>query len=199
MQANRSVQAAQGTAPPPFATALLRRAFLAGAHLRRVEALPSEDRPMRSVNDWFGSYSADHQNPVNRLIHWICVPAILWAVIAFLWLIPVPASIGRPGLWCGLVMVGALAFYWRLSRPLGAAMFAAFVLLALLTEFLFRRLGSNDLFWVAVAVFAVAWVGQFIGHLIEGRRPSFFTDLQYLLIGPAWLMGKLMRRVGLAY
>ncbi|WP_300615412.1 Mpo1-like protein [Dokdonella sp.] len=154
---------------------------------------------MRSVNDWFGSYSADHQNPVNRLIHWICVPAILWAVIAFLWLIPVPASIGRPGLWCGLVMVGALAFYWRLSRPLGAAMFAAFVLLALLTEFLFRRLGSNDLFWVAVAVFAVAWVGQFIGHLIEGRRPSFFTDLQYLLIGPAWLMGKLMRRVGLAY
>ncbi len=154
---------------------------------------------MRSVNDWFGSYSADHQNPVNRQIHWICVPAILWAVIAFLWLIPVPASIGRPGLWCGLVMVGALAFYWRLSRPLGAAMFAAFVLLALLTEFLFRRLGSNDLFWVAVAVFAVAWVGQFIGHLIEGRRPSFFTDLQYLLIGPAWLMGKLMRRVGLAY
>ena len=154
---------------------------------------------MRSVNDWFDSYSADHQNPTNRLIHWICVPAILWAAIAFLWLIPVPASIGRAGLWCGLVMVAVLAFYWRLSRPLGAAMIVLFVLLALLTEALYRSLGPGGLMWLAIGVFVAAWIGQFIGHLIEGRRPSFFTDLQYLLIGPAWLMGKFMRRVGFAY
>lgn len=154
---------------------------------------------MRSVNDWFDSYSSDHQNPTNRLIHWICVPAILWAAIAFLWLIPVPASIGRAGLWCALVMVAVLAFYWRLSRPLGAAMIVLFVLLALLTEALYRSLGPSDLLWLAIGVFVAAWIGQFIGHLIEGRRPSFFTDLQYLLIGPAWLMGKFMRRVGLAY
>jgi len=73
---------------------------------------------MRTVHDWFGSYNADHQNPTNRLIHWICVPAILWSAIAALWVLPVPASIGRPGLWCALLMVGALTFYWRLSRPL---------------------------------------------------------------------------------
>ncbi len=140
---------------------------------------------MRSVNDWFDSYSSDHQNPTNRLIHWICVPAILWAAIAFLWLIPVPASIGRAGLWSALVMVAVLAFYWRLSRPLGAAMIVLFVLLALLTEALYRSLGPGDLLWLAIGVFVAAWIGQFIGHLIEGRRPSFFTDLQYLLIGPA--------------
>lgn len=151
---------------------------------------------MRSVNDWFDSYSADHRNPTNVLVHWVCVPAILWAAIALLWLIPVPPAIGRTGFWCGLVMVGALSFYWRLSRPLGAAMFVAFLLLALLTEFLYRRLGPHDLFWLAIAVFVLAWIGQFVGHLVEGRRPSFFTDLQYLLIGPAWLMGKLMRRFG---
>lgn len=154
---------------------------------------------MRSINDWFDRYSADHRNPTNILIHWICVPAILWAVIALLWLLPVPPSIGRTGFWCGLVMVGAVAFYWRLSRTLGAAMFVVLVALALLTELLFRRLGADTLFWVAIGVFVLAWIGQFIGHLIEGQRPSFFTDLQYLLIGPAWLTGKLMRRMGLAY
>ena len=154
---------------------------------------------MRTVHDWFGSYSADHQNPTNRLIHWICVPAILWAVIAALWLIPVPASIGKPGLWCALVMVGALTFYWRLSRPLGAAMIVLFVLLALLTDALYRALGSRDLLWLAIVVFVLAWIGQFVGHMIEGKRPSFFTDLAYLLIGPAWLVGKLMRRVGWNY
>ena len=63
---------------------------------------------MRSINDWFGSYSDDHRNPTNRLIHWICVPEILWAVIALLWLLPVPSSIGRAGLWCAFVMIGAL-------------------------------------------------------------------------------------------
>jgi uncharacterized membrane protein YGL010W len=96
-------------------------------------------------------------------------------------------------------MIGAFSFYWRLSRPLGAAMFVVFVLLALLTEWLYRTLGGQPLLWLAIGVFAVAWVGQFIGHVVEGRRPSFFTDLAYLLIGPAWLAGKVMRRLGIAY
>ncbi|MET0226857.1 MAG: Mpo1-like protein [Dokdonella sp.] len=154
---------------------------------------------MRTVNDWFGSYSADHQNPTNRLIHWICVPAILWAVIAALWLVPVSPAIGRPGFWCGLAMVGAFAFYWRLSRPLGAAMLIVFVVFGLLAEGLYRTLGRNDLLKLAIAVFVLAWVGQFIGHKIEGRKPSFLTDLAYLLIGPAWLAGKVLRRIGVTY
>jgi uncharacterized membrane protein YGL010W len=154
---------------------------------------------MRTIHDWFDSYSADHRHPVNRLIHWICVPAILWSAIAALWLLPVPASLGRLGLWCALIMVGVLTFYWRLSRPLGAAMIALFIALALLTHVAYAALGPERLLWLAIAVFVAAWIGQFVGHVIEGRRPSFFTDLAYLLIGPAWLMGKLMRRVGVAY
>ncbi|HJT98220.1 MAG TPA: Mpo1-like protein [Rhodanobacteraceae bacterium] len=153
---------------------------------------------MRSLHDWFDSYGGDHQNPVNRLIHWFCVPAILWSVIAALWVVPVPASIGKPGLWCALVMVGVLGFYWRLSRPLGAAMIALFVALALLTNFAYEALGAERLLWLAIAVFVVAWIGQFIGHRIEGRRPSFLTDLAYLLIGPAWLVGKILCRLGIA-
>lgn len=154
---------------------------------------------MRSVHDWFESYSADHRHPTNRAIHWVCVPAILWSAIAALWVVPVPASIGRPGLWCALLMVGALTFYWRLSRPLGAAMIVLFIALGLLTQLAYDALGPGRLLTLAIAVFVLAWIGQFIGHVIEGRRPSFFTDLAYLLIGPAWLMGKLMRRAGVAY
>lgn len=154
---------------------------------------------MRSIHDWFDSYGADHKNPTNQLIHWICVPAILWAVIALLWLLPVPASLGRPGLWCGLIMVAAFSFYWRLSRPLGAAMIVLFIGLALLTEAIYRALGPTHLSWLALGVFAAAWVGQFVGHRLEGRRPTLFTDLAYLLIGPAWLVAKLMRRIGVSY
>ena len=154
---------------------------------------------MRSVNEWFGNYSQDHRHPTNRLIHWICVPLILWTVMAALWVIPVPPSIGRPGFWCGMAMVAAFAFYWKMSKPVGIAMLIVFVVFGLLTEVLYRVLGPVDLLWLAIGVFVVAWIGQFIGHHIEGARPSFLTDLAYLLIGPAWLAGKVMRRLHIPY
>lgn len=154
---------------------------------------------MRTINEWFDNYSRHHQDPVNRLIHWICVPAITWSVIAALWAIPVPASIGRPGFWCGLVMIASFAFYWKMSKPVGIAMLLVFVVFGLITELLYRAIGPMNLLWSAVAVFVAAWIGQFIGHAVEGARPSFITDLVYLLIGPAWLAGKVMRRLDIDY
>jgi len=153
----------------------------------------------REVDRWLGNYSEDHRNPTNVTIHWICVPLILWTAIALLWVVPVPATLGRAGLWAGVAMFAALVFYLRLSRALMFGMFVAFVLLGFVTEGLYRTLGPSTLMWTAIAVFVGAWIGQFIGHKIEGRKPSFLTDLAYLLIGPAWLVAKIMRRLGLAY
>jgi uncharacterized membrane protein YGL010W len=154
---------------------------------------------MRTAEEWFSSYSKDHQNPKNRSIHWVCVPAILWAVIAALWTIPVPSAVGLPGLWCWVAMAAALVFYFRMSKMLGVAMFGLFAVLGLLTNALYFGLGPARLLAAAVVVFVLAWVGQFIGHIYEGRRPSFLTDMSYLMVGPAWLVSKLMRSAGLAY
>ncbi len=159
---------------------------------------PSADS-RREVERWLGNYSEDHRNPTNILIHWICVPLILWTAIAMLWVLPVPAALGRPGLWAGVAMFLALSFYLRLSRPLGFGMLAVFVVFGLITEGLYRTLGPGQLLPLAIAVFVLAWIAQFVGHKIEGKKPSFLTDLAYLLIGPAWIVAKLMRRVGLAY
>lgn len=153
--------------------------------------------PRREVDRWLGNYSEDHRNPTNITIHWICVPLILWTAIALLWVVPVPATLGRAGLWAGVAMFAALVFYLRLSRALMFGMFIAFVLLGFVTEGLYRALGPAALMWTAIAVFVAAWIGQFIGHKIEGRKPSFLTDLAYLLIGPAWLVAKVMRRLGI--
>jgi uncharacterized membrane protein YGL010W len=46
-----------------------------------------------------------------------------------------------------------------------------------------------------LAVFAIAWLGQFIGHKVEGAKPSFFKDLQFLLIGPLWLLSYVYQRL----
>jgi uncharacterized membrane protein YGL010W len=165
-----------------------------------MNATPTDSsiEPRRDVDRWLGSYSEDHRNPTNVLIHWICVPLILWTVIAMLWVVPVPAILGRAGFWAGMGMFGALVFYLRLSRPLCFGMFALFVVLGLITEYLNRLLGAQNLLWLAIGVFVLAWIAQFVGHHIEGRRPAFFTDLAYLLIGPAWIVAKIMRRLGIA-
>jgi uncharacterized membrane protein YGL010W len=162
-----------------------------------MNAIPTDTR--RDVDRWLGNYSEDHRNPTNIIVHWICVPLILWTAIALLWVVPVPAAFGRPGLWAGVAMFFALSFYLRLSRPLGFAMLIAFVALGLITEALYRALGPTNLMWLAIAIFVLAWIAQFVGHKIEGKKPSFLTDIAYLLIGPAWLVAKIMRRVGISY
>ena len=153
----------------------------------------------RPVDRFLGNYAEDHRHPTNRLIHWICVPAILWTVIALLWVVPVPVALGRPGLWAALAAVLAMSWYLRLSIRLGLAMLAAFVLLFAFTWWLHERIGSELMMWSAITVFVVAWIAQFIGHHVEGARPSFLTDLVYLLVGPLWLMSKFVRRLGISY
>lgn len=151
---------------------------------------------MRTMQSWLDGYSDDHRNPTNQILHWICVPPIVWTVIALLWTIPVPAAFARPGAWSVAAMVLAFYWYWKHSHRLAVALLIAFAALGILSNLLFVLLGASGLRWLALGVFVVAWIGQFIGHKFEGRRPSFLTDLSYLLIGPAWLMAKLLRKLG---
>jgi uncharacterized membrane protein YGL010W len=152
---------------------------------------------MRRVDTLLDNYTADHQNPTNQAIHVLCVPAIVWSVIAMLWAIPAPPMM-QAGTWAGLGMVLGLLYYWRLSRTLALGMLVCFVLTYFLNRTIAASWGVKGLLWLGVAVFIVAWIGQFIGHKIEGKRPSFFTDMVYLLVGPIWTLRKLYRRVGIA-
>ena len=164
-----------------------------------MNATPAEHPTERPIDRWFASYSGDHRNPTNQAIHVVAVPLILWSVIALLWSIPVVATWFRPGLWAALAMFFAWAFYNRASRRLGYGMLAVFVAMSWLTYALYHGLGRQMLLYLALAVFVVAWIAQFIGHKIEGRKPSFLTDVTYLLIGPAWVLAKLYRKLGWRY
>jgi uncharacterized membrane protein YGL010W len=141
---------------------------------------------MRKVDQLFERYGESHRNPANKAIHWICVPLITWSVLAALWAwSPIAAYVG-----IGL----ALAFYVWLSPPIALGMFAVVALMV----YPLTILGTNVLA-IAGVVFVLAWIGQFIGHMIEGRKPSFFEDVKFLLIGPAWLLGFIYRRAGIPY
>lgn len=159
----------------------------------------SEAGKDREVDRLLDNYSEDHRHPTNQAIHWLAVPLIVWSVVAAVFVIPVPAAIGRPGLWAALAMVGAIAWYLRLSRTLAYTLTVVFIAMLASTWWLYGAIGATNLLITAIAVFISAWAIQFIGHQIEGRRPSFLTDLVYLLVGPMWLTSKALRRFGIQY
>jgi uncharacterized membrane protein YGL010W len=154
---------------------------------------------MRQIDMLLDQYSDDHQNPANQRIHLICVPAIVWSVTALLWTIPVSGKWFLPGAFSALAMFLAWAYYWRLSRKLAMGLLLGFFICLLFNRWVVQSYGMSALLGLAVVVFAIAWIGQFVGHRIEGRRPSFFTDLVYLLIGPLWTLRKLYQRIGIGY
>ena len=153
---------------------------------------------MRDLQSWLDDYGDSHRNRCNERLHWICVPLIVWCVIGALWCIPRPASLASlPSAlnWATLTLCAAVLYYCRLSLRLAAGAAVVFALMAWPVALL-AAAGARRLLQLSAALFALAWVGQFIGHAIEGRRPSFFKDLQFLLIGPLWLLADLYRRLG---
>ncbi len=153
----------------------------------------------RPIDRWFASYSGDHQNETNQLIHVFAVPAILWSVVALLWCIPIFGTLFKSGIWAALAMFATWMFYNRLSRPIGYGMLAVFFTMGCLCRLIQQTFGLQVLLYSAITVFVVAWIAQFIGHKIEGKKPSFFTDLVYLLIGPIWVLSKFYRHMGWKY
>jgi uncharacterized membrane protein YGL010W len=155
---------------------------------------------MRTLSDWLGEYGTSHQNPVNKLLHWICVPLIVLTLCGLFWSLPVPGLFSSISPWLNwaTVFTGvALLYYLALSPALAAGMLVSFVLVLLVTQWLSTL--PWPLWVTSLAIFVVAWIGQFIGHAVEGKRPSFFKDVQFLMIGPLWLLAAAYRRMGLGY
>lgn len=158
---------------------------------------------MKTIDEWLNEYAESHQNSTNKLIHWICVPLIFFTIIGMLSLIPFgivqeyfeegfQAYIHAGSL---LIFLGML-FYLRLSSPLA---FGMLIISSFMLYFVKLINQGEYAFWIYLGIFIVAWVGQFIGHNIEGKKPSFFKDLQFLMIGPIWLLSFIYKKYNIRY
>jgi uncharacterized membrane protein YGL010W len=159
---------------------------------------------MRKIDLLFNEYGESHQDATNKAIHWVCVPLIFFSVVGLIASIPsqaVQSVLGWGNPYANLAGVGlvlVLLYYVTLSIPLTIGM-ALFGLLCLFVIRLIVSVNIAPLWMVSLVIFFVAWVGQFYGHKVEGKKPSFLKDLQFLLIGPAWLMHFIYKRLGIPY
>ena len=153
---------------------------------------------MKSIQQWLSEYGESHQNETNELIHWICVPSIFFSITGLLFSIKLPFVIaGFTGNVAMIAIVVAVIYYFALSKTLwiGLLLFAS---VCLVLCQLIEQLNILPLWLLCVIVFVLAWIGQFYGHKVEGKKPSFLKDIQFLLIGPAWLMSFIYKKLGIA-
>ena len=154
---------------------------------------------MKTINQWLAEYGESHQNPTNKAVHWICVPLIFFSIVGLLFSIKLPFfSLGEMQGNVALIVLGfTLIYYFSLSKSLTVGLLMFTVLCVYLCH-LIDQSGFAPLWQVSVTVFVLAWIGQFWGHKVEGKKPSFLKDLQFLMIGPAWLMSFIYQRLGIA-
>ncbi|WP_423818495.1 Mpo1-like protein [Salinimicrobium sp. TIG7-5_MAKvit] len=150
---------------------------------------------MRTLDQWFDEYAVSHQNKTNQLIHYVCVPAIFFSIVGLVMSIPpgpltgiFPMYIPFLENWAVVILILVLIFYFRLSRSMGFKVLA-FAALCIAGNYYISLVAP--LWLVSLIIFVVAWIGQFYGHKVEGKKPSFLKDLQFLLIGPAWVIRKI--------
>ena len=149
---------------------------------------------MKTLQDWYDDYAVSHQNKTNQQIHYVCVPVIFFSIVGLLMSIPngflTGLGLENPmiGNWAVVVLIPVLIFYLRLSFPLFLRMLGFSTLCIIGNYYLGQYL---PLLMTSLVIFVLAWIGQFYGHKVEGKKPSFLKDLQFLLIGPAWVFEKL--------
>lgn len=162
---------------------------------------------LRPVDVYFAKYAESHRNPANKLIHWICVPLIVFSLFGLIWAIPFPhlEFLGRYNgyvNWASFLIAFTIYYYYKLSPVLSYAMLIIIMVFSagvVGLEKLHRLNGWPEMWQVCLIIFVIAWIGQFIGHRIEGKKPSFLDDVKFLLIGPIWLLHFIFKKVGIRY
>ncbi|PWS26555.1 hypothetical protein DHW03_17435 [Pedobacter yonginense] len=160
----------------------------------------------RPVDVYFDKYQESHNNQTNEIIHWICVPLIVFSLLGLVWAIPFPyiGFLGRYNgyvNWASFLIAFSIYYYYRLSPVLSYMMLLLVFLMSwgIVSLENWEKVGGPALWQVSLAIFALAWIGQFIGHKIEGKKPSFLDDVKFLLIGPIWLLHFICKKAGIKY
>ncbi len=152
---------------------------------------------MKTIHQWLNEYGESHQNHTNKAIHWICVPAIFFSITGLLYSIKLPFIISGIQINVAMVVLTMVTLYYiSLSKTLWIGLLL-FALLCLWLCQLVEVAGFIQPWLFYLIIFVVAWIGQFYGHKVEGKKPSFFKDIQFLMIGPAWLMSFIYKRLGI--
>lgn len=160
---------------------------------------------MKTIRQWFDEYAESHQNNTNKIFHFICVPLIYFSIVGLF--VSIPTGFlhlyfsDDPPFYYNFgtaAVIISLVYYLRLSFPVfcGMLLFSA---IAMAGNYFLANIEDVPLWLISIIIFTTAWAGQFYGHRVEGTKPAFFKDIQFLLIGPAWVLSIIYKKINIKY
>ena len=146
----------------------------------------------------FAFYSAYHKNPVNKIIHGITIPLIVWTIFVFLsYTTFYTYDDSTFGKWFGfnfniVLLILYLGFYIMLDLIAGLVMIPISISLYLLANGF--RFFVPYAYVYTIVLFVIAWILQFAGHKFwEGNRPALFDSFkQAFLMAPLFVLMEAM-------
>ena len=129
------------------------------------------------------SYEKNHQNPINEAMHIIAIPLIMFSILGMT---------AAFDIFLEYILVGIVFFYYLKLSKTAALLMLVWLLIYLGLVVLLK----SYIIEISILLFAFGWILQFLGHFIEGKRPSFFEDLRYFLIGPLFVVQKVISKFG---
>jgi uncharacterized membrane protein YGL010W len=162
---------------------------MAASHAHEETAMtttPADAPAVRRVDQLLAHYSESHRHPTNELIHYTAIPLIMLSLIGLIYAAHPLAAY--------LFIAASMVYYARLSLVFFVTMLAGSALVLALVHLMGEQRVA-----ICAAIFVVAWIFQFIGHKIEGRKPSFFEDIQYLWVGPLFVLSHLFNKLGIRW
>ena len=121
--------------------------------------------------------------PGNKACHYVGIPLIVLTLFSLLGAVPLFAVGSYTVTLAEVLLVLATVYYLTLDRTLAVLMFVASAALLVL--------GRTLPLGVALGLFVLGWVFQFVGHYVyEKRSPAFYRNLAHLLVGPLWILAK---------
>ena len=151
-----------------------------------MDTTTSAAESARRVDRLLAHYGESHRNPRNELIHFVAIPLIMLSLLGMIFAL-------HPYLAYAFI-AASMVYYLRLSL----VFFASMVLWSAMLLVLVHLMGEF-VFPLSLAIFVGAWIMQFVGHKLEGKKPSFFEDLQYLWVGPLFVLSKLFGKLGIRW
>jgi len=159
---------------------------------------PTMGIEMSETDGWLKLYEDTHQDLTYPVIFWAAVPMVVLGTVGIMWTLPIPDEFFdiSPLLnWGTAFLMAAAVYYFIISVSLAIGMLPFFIGIAAIQTWLVQSDFSP--LRVSIGLFVAGVIGLWMGHRNKSSLRPVLQDLQLMMIGPAWLLSVLYRRIGI--
>lgn len=153
---------------------------------------------MSETHDWLKRYEDSHLELRYPMLYWAAVPMVVLGTVGVLWTLPVPGEFYEisPLLnWGSAFLMAAAVYYFIISVPLAIGMLPFTLGVAAWQHWL--ETSDFSPLRVSAGLLLAGIIGLWLGRRRQWSVGPLLQDLQMMMIGPAWLLSVLYRRIGI--